>query len=233
MEVVDVFDHPALERARHADVVDDRQVLDELAQPDAAGMGTDRHAELGRHEQDSKHLVDSAEARGVDLAHADRVGLEELLEHHPVVDVLAGRDADRGERPGDRRVAEDVVGARRLLDPVRVELGERPHPLDRDRHVPALVRVDREHPVRPDLGTDHRRPPAVVVEIRPDLHLEPRPAVGQRLAAEPPICRRRSRASPRRSCRPAAVADQPARAGLRRARARIASAFSGPTASVM
>ena len=49
VEVVDVLDHPTLERAADADVVEDREVLDELAQADAAGVRADRDAELGRH----------------------------------------------------------------------------------------------------------------------------------------------------------------------------------------
>ena len=149
MQVVDVLDHPALERAGDADVVDDRQVLHELAQADAAGVRADRDAGLGRHEEHREDLVHAAEAAGVDLAYADRLGLQELLEHDPVVDMLAGRDADRRHRAGDRRVAEDVVGAGRLLDPVRVERLELAHPADRLADVPALVGVDREHPVGP------------------------------------------------------------------------------------
>ena len=68
VEVVDILDHPALERAGNADVVDDREVLHELAQPDAAGVGADRHAELRRHQQDRQHLVHAAEPACVDLA---------------------------------------------------------------------------------------------------------------------------------------------------------------------
>ena len=51
-------------------------------------------------QQHREHLVDAAEPARVDLADGDRLGLEELLEHDPVVDVLAGRDADRARRRG-------------------------------------------------------------------------------------------------------------------------------------
>ena len=93
VEVVDVLDHPPLERAAHADVVDDREVLDELAQSHAARVRTDGDAELGRHEEHGNDLVHAAEPARVDLADGDRLGLQELLEHDPVVDVLAGGDA--------------------------------------------------------------------------------------------------------------------------------------------
>ena len=64
-----------------------------LAQAHAARVRADRDAGLGRHEQHREDLIDATKAASVDLAHADRVGLQQLLEHHPVVDVLAGRHA--------------------------------------------------------------------------------------------------------------------------------------------
>ena len=114
-----------------------------------------------------------------------RVGLEELLEHDPVVDVLAGRDPDRGDGPGDRGVAEDVVGAGRLLDPVRIERRQPAHPVDRLADVPALVGIDGQHQLGPDLLADDPDPAQVVLDVRADLHLEPGPALGQRLATQP------------------------------------------------
>jgi hypothetical protein len=109
MQVIDVFDHPPLERSTDTNVVDDRQMLDQLAQADAARMGTDRHAGLGRHEEDGEDLVHPAKPAGVDLTDADRIGLEQLLEHDAVVDVFARRDPDRRHGPGDRGMPEDVV----------------------------------------------------------------------------------------------------------------------------
>ena len=58
------------------------------------------------------------ESRRVELAEVDGLGLEQLLEEHAVHAVLAGRDTDRGHGRTDRRVAENVVGTGRLLDPV-------------------------------------------------------------------------------------------------------------------
>ena len=92
VQVVHVLDDPTVHRSADGDVVEDREVLDVLAQADAAGVRADGHAELGGQQQDGEDLVDAAEPAAVDLADADGVRLEELLEHDPVVAVLAGRD---------------------------------------------------------------------------------------------------------------------------------------------
>ena len=76
VQVVDPLDDAVLERPAHADVVEDREVLDVLAQADAAGVRADGDAELGRHQDDREHLVDAADAAGVDLADVDRLRLE-------------------------------------------------------------------------------------------------------------------------------------------------------------
>ena len=67
-------------RARHRHVVEHRQVLDHLAQPDAARVRADRHAELGREQQDRDVLVDPGHPGGVDLDVRDRAELEQLFE---------------------------------------------------------------------------------------------------------------------------------------------------------
>jgi hypothetical protein len=47
MEVVDIFQHGASRTRRHRDVVEHRQVLDHLAQPDPARVRAHSDAELG------------------------------------------------------------------------------------------------------------------------------------------------------------------------------------------
>jgi hypothetical protein len=56
VQVVHVFDDSSFHRARHRDVVEHRQVLHILAQPDAAGMRTDWHVERRRQQDDGEVL---------------------------------------------------------------------------------------------------------------------------------------------------------------------------------
>lgn len=73
VEVVDVLDDAVLAAAGHRDVVEHRQVLHQLAQSDATGVGADRDAVLGREQQDGEVLVHPGDACGVDLDEVDRV----------------------------------------------------------------------------------------------------------------------------------------------------------------
>ena len=110
--------------------------------------------------------------------------LEELLEDHAVLHVLARRDADRRDLATDARVAEHIVGARRLLDPPRVV---------RAQHA-ASRRSPRRRPTpgwRPSSGRRRGRARAGSVpradrprEVGAHLHLHVREARGQRLAHE-------------------------------------------------
>ena len=70
------------------------------------------------HEEYAEHLADARETTRVYLTDVYRLRLEQLLEHHPVMRVLARRDADsvRLERATDRSVPEDVIRSRRLLN---------------------------------------------------------------------------------------------------------------------
>lgn len=118
-----------------------------LAQAYATSVRTHGDAELGCHEQDAQHLRDTRQPTRVDLAHIDRLRLQELLEDHAVVCVLARGDADveRLERLAHRGVPEDVVGRRGLLDEPRLDLRKRRDVVDCDGDVPHLVGVDHEH----------------------------------------------------------------------------------------
>lgn len=94
VQMVDVFDDPVVGGAGERHEVEHRQVLDEFAQADPARVRADRHAELGREEQDGEVLVDAGDAGGVDLQDVDGAGLEELFEDDTVLDVFAGGDLD-------------------------------------------------------------------------------------------------------------------------------------------
>ncbi len=84
---------------RYGDVVVDGQVLDHLAEPDAACVRADRNAKLFRHEHDRDGLVHPGETASVNLAELDAAGLEELLEDDSVLAMFAGGhfDAKRGK----------------------------------------------------------------------------------------------------------------------------------------
>ena len=172
-----------VERTAHAHVVDRAEVLHVLAQAEAARVRAHRNAELRREQEHRQHLVDAADAARVDLAVVDGLGLHQLLEDHAVRGVLTGRDADRRDRAPDGRVAEHVVGTRRLLDPAQVERLEVAHARDRLVDVPHLVGVGHERKVA-DLLAHHLAAADVAGEVEPDLGLEAAPAVGERLPAQ-------------------------------------------------
>ena len=131
--------------AADRDEVEDRQVLDHTRTgrrrrragtparrtwPPAAGSASD--------------LVDAADPAGVDLAEVDRLGLEQLLEDHPVL-----RRARRS-RPGSGGATARAIAAwpRTSSGLVGSSIqygsngGQLAHPVDRLVDVPALVGVD-------------------------------------------------------------------------------------------
>ena len=177
VQVIDPLDHAPVHGPGDSDVVEHREMLDNLAQPDTAGMRAHRDSEFGREQQVGDVLVDACHAACVDLHDVDRASLEELLEDHPVGDVLAGSDADRAHPPADRGGAEDVVRARRLLDPGRPGVRERAHPRDGSRHVPDLVRVQRDADIVTNDRARHGAAPEVIFQPAADLELDMREAL--------------------------------------------------------
>ena len=183
------------------------------------------------------HLVHAAQPARVDLAEGDRVRLHELLEDDPILAVLSRGDADRRDGARDRRVAEHVVRARRLLDPPGIEPRQLAHARDRLVHLPDLVRVDHQLAVGADLLADERGAAHVVGEIASDLDLEVRPAARPSPRGRGGgSSRRDSRASRRRWCtqdsrRARSSRSRSARVGAWRRR--MSSASSGVSASVM
>ncbi len=72
VEVIRAFEEPPLARPADTDLVDHREVLHVLAQPDAARVRPDRDAELVGEEQHREELVHAAQPAGVGLGGADR-----------------------------------------------------------------------------------------------------------------------------------------------------------------
>ena len=111
-------------------------------------MRADRDAELRGQQQHRDHLVDAADAAGVDLADVDRLGLEELLEDHAVLHVLAGRDAGSGRSARRMRAwpstSSGLVGSSIHHGSKRAET---PHRGDRLVDAPDLVGVHHQHAV--------------------------------------------------------------------------------------
>ncbi len=98
--------------------------------------------------------------------------VEQFLVAPPARLDLPGRDQHRGalREPG---VVVDVVGAERLLDPVRVVLlPQRHRPQRCGQVVPRVVGVERHEHARADGFADRRQPLLVSVGVEPsDLHL--------------------------------------------------------------
>ena len=127
------------------------------------------------------------------------------------VAILTGATAAR-----IRGQAEDLVRARRLLDPVRVPWRQRPDRRDRLRYAPPLVRVDRDPDSRADRVPGQRQPPGVQRQVGADLQLDLAEAVGDRLPATAGrASRRSSRSSPAWWCRRGSRAARARRSGPR------------------
>ncbi len=147
-------------------------------------MRTHRHAKFGCHQHHREDLVHSAKPRRVDLTDGDRIRLQELLEHHPVLAVLAGGDLDRRHRAGDGGVAEHIVGTGRLLNPPWIEARQLLHPGDRLVDIPDLVGVHHQLALGTDLFADDPCPSSIVLQVAADFLFEVGPALGDALAAQ-------------------------------------------------
>src|SRR4051812_42270993 len=106
-------------------------MLNVLAEANAARMRTYRDAVFCRHQQHRDNLVDARESTTVDLAEINSLGLQQLLEHHSIVTMLAGRNAYRPNGFPYRGMAENVVGICWFFDPERIEFGKLVHPINR------------------------------------------------------------------------------------------------------
>src|SRR5207244_3722122 len=90
MQVIHKLSDTVFQRRRHAQIVEDCQVLNAFAfaKTDAASMGADRDIEFGSHEEYGKVFIDTRQAAAINLAHVDSPCLHQLFEHHAIVAVF-------------------------------------------------------------------------------------------------------------------------------------------------
>src|SRR5438132_14402098 len=122
--MIHVLNASVLQRSAEREVIEERKMLNIFAKPDSARMRTNRHAELGRHQQHCQYLVYAPKTTAIDLAKANRVGLQQLFEYHAILTVFAGCYPDGCNRAGNLRMAQHVIGRGRLFNPVRIERSE-------------------------------------------------------------------------------------------------------------
>jgi hypothetical protein len=86
-------------------------VNDILAQSNTTGVRAHGLAKLGGHEEHRKYLADTGETTRIHLNNIDCVRLEELLEYHAVMRVLASGNADavRFKFTPDAGMTEDTI----------------------------------------------------------------------------------------------------------------------------
>ena len=82
-----------------------------LAQSHTTSMRAYGLTKLGGHKEHCEYLADTGESTGINLDNIDCVRLEELLEHHPIMRVFPGGDANTVgcQFPSDAGMAKDTV----------------------------------------------------------------------------------------------------------------------------
>src|SRR5882672_2137858 len=159
-------------------------MLHTLAQADPASVRADRNLELCRHQQHRQIFVDPRKPAAVDLNYVHRARLHELLEHHPVVAVLAGRDPHRGNFSANAGVSEDVVWTGWFFHPPWIYFGQFQRTPDCLLDIPSLIGIHHELVSGPNFRAHQASPTKIVGGIATDLQLEMCPAQGQSLPAE-------------------------------------------------
>src|SRR5260370_7189204 len=115
VQVIDVLENAILQRSRDTNVVDEREVLRELAEAHATRVGADGNPELGCHEHHREKLVNATDPAAVDLTEPDGPRLKQLLENYAVLARFAGRDAYGAHRLADPCVAHNLLPTPLLL----------------------------------------------------------------------------------------------------------------------
>src|SRR5690348_754962 len=155
-----------------------------LTQSYTSCMGTYWYPELGRHQQDGEHLVHSTWAGCINLAEGNGFGLKELLEDDAVLHLLPCRHLNGGNRPCNGGMTEDIIWARWLLNPPRIEPGQAFHASDCLTDIPVLVGVHHQLAVVANFLPHDVCAMDIFLDIDPNLELEMGPALCYSLAAQ-------------------------------------------------
>src|ERR1700751_2433815 len=134
-------------------------------------MWADRDPELRRHQDDGKILVDTSHPAAVDLADIDSAGLHQLLEHHCVVTVFAGRNPN-GCLTTDPSVTQNVVRIRRFFHPPWLQLSQLIRTSNCLFNSPLLIGIDHHEVVSTNLFTNDAATAQIILRISTDLELE-------------------------------------------------------------
>ena len=110
MQMIDILCDSIFERRADCDVVEQRNVLHVFAEPYAAGVRTNRHAKFCGHQNHGQHFVDARQTATIDLAEADRISLQELLEDDAVLASFSRGHSNGGNCSGDLSVTEHIIG---------------------------------------------------------------------------------------------------------------------------
>ena len=119
---------------------------------------------LGGHEKYAQNFADTCQTAGIDLTYINGIGLQELLENHAIVGMLAGRNANpmRLQCLANCSVAKDVVRRSGLFDEPAMDVStlsrekgpaclpglyglEFLHVVDCLRDIPYLVGINHQH----------------------------------------------------------------------------------------
>ena len=85
-------------------------------------MRHDWHSECFRQHADDNKLAYAGDAEGIDLAKAEAVHLQIILEEDAVGHMLAGGDLGWSNLFGNCAMSENIIGVGRLFDPVQIEV---------------------------------------------------------------------------------------------------------------
>src|SRR5215831_7408264 len=148
-------------------------------------MRTDRDAKFSRHQHHKDSFVQSTMASHIKLAHVYGAGLQHLLEHDPVLAVLAGGYEDWSDCFTNPRTAQDLIWTCWLLDPIGIELSKLPHRCDGFVDLPDLIGIHHQESIWANGITQDAFSPLVLCNVAADLLFDCGEALRNCLRGEP------------------------------------------------